>query len=192
MGESDSAKLREKHPRLPKLAMPDFSQSPARESLGFLLARSAHQLRSRLEEELSPIGLHIKQFGVLMSINHFGALSQQQLGGALCIDRSTMVALIDELEQREIVQRHPDPEDRRAHRIDLTELGSELVRQASELADRVEDECLANLSDSERIQLKKLLRRIANLDGATGFEQIPIKPSPRVIESSSRDGSSEE
>ncbi len=153
----------------------DLLKSPARESFGFLLALAAHRFRLQFELELEPLGLNVKHYGILATISHFGPVPQQQLVQSVCIDRSSMVSLIDELEGSGLVERQPDPEDRRAHRVHLTEAGSKAHRQATALIHRSESECLAPLSEEQRNALKHMLALLGDFDHSSGFEHINIK-----------------
>lgn len=164
--------------------MLDPRRTPARERYGFLLAMAAHRMRSRFEEELEPIGLQLKHCQVLAMTNHFGPVPQQRLAESSCIDRTSMVGLLDEMERRDLVQRHPDPIDRRARRIHLTEHGQEMLAKANEIVRGIEDECLAPLSVEEREQLKEMLQRIVDPGAWSGFEHINIKVSGRTGEAS--------
>ncbi|WP_169977271.1 MarR family winged helix-turn-helix transcriptional regulator [Tautonia rosea] len=164
----------------------DPRQTSARERYGFLLAMAAHRLRSRFEEELEPMGVQLKHVQVLAMIYHFGPVAQQRLGESICIDRTSMVGLLDEMERRDLVQRQPDPVDRRAHRIHLTESGQDLFRRANDTVEGVENEVLAPLSEQERLQLKSMLQRIIDPGAWSGFEHINIKVSGRAGEATGR------
>jgi hypothetical protein len=97
-----------------------------------------------------------------------------------------MVGLLDEMEHRDLVQRQPDPVDRRAHRVHLTESGQELFRRANDTVEAVEDEVLGPLSPEERMQLKSMLQRIVDPGAWSGFEHINIKVSGRAGDATGR------
>jgi DNA-binding MarR family transcriptional regulator len=164
----------------------DLRQSPARERFGFLMAMAAHRFRARYEERLEPMGVQLKHVAVLATINHFGPVAQRRLGESVCIDRASMVGLLDEMEHRGLVRRQPDPDDRRAHQIHLTDQGKELLHRANGMVEGVEDECLGPLSTAERGALKDMLQRIVDPGSWSGFEHINIKVSGRAggVESS--------
>ncbi|WP_158633483.1 MarR family winged helix-turn-helix transcriptional regulator [Tautonia sociabilis] len=158
----------------------DPRRSPARERFGFLLAMAAHRFRARFEEELEPLGVQLKHVAILATIDHFGPVRQQRLGESVCIDRASMVGVLDEMEGLGLVRRQPDPVDRRAHRVHLTDSGQELLRQANRIAERTEDDCLGPLSGEERGRLKEMLQRIVDPGSWSGFEHINIKVSSRA------------
>lgn len=91
--------------------------------------------------------------------------TQQQLADALGIHRKVMVGLLDDLEQRDLVERRQHPRDRRAHAIHLTETARQLLPLARRVADQHEDEILMPLDPSERAQLVAVLQRLAELTG---------------------------
>src|SRR4029453_6586738 len=73
--------------------------------IGFLVAKSPAVCPSMGNEALAPLGLHIKEYAVLNVLQSTGAMSQQALGETLGVDRTTMVALMDELERRRLLER---------------------------------------------------------------------------------------
>src|SRR5579875_2669176 len=79
---------------------------------GYLLSRVGAFASHRFAERLAALGLTTRQWGVLNVLDAEGPISQQQLGRAVGVDPSTMVATIDELEQRGLVRRRPLPSDR--------------------------------------------------------------------------------
>jgi DNA-binding MarR family transcriptional regulator len=87
-------------------------------------------------------------------------LNQTRLGNALGIDRSTVVAVIDRLEGRGLVDRKPAPSDRRSYALHLTEQGRALLHQARDLVVAHETRIAKNLNAAEQAQLIELLSRI--------------------------------
>ena len=81
----------------------------------------------------------------------------QQLG----IDRTVMTYLLDDIERAGLVERQPDPADRRARRVVVTDRGHELVAHLQQRLRLAEDHVLTGLSDGEREQFRGLLRRLA-------------------------------
>lgn len=76
------------------------------------------------------------------------------------IDRTTMVALIDDLQERGLVQRRQDPDDRRKNVVELTRVGLDIVRQATRAGDQAERVFLSALSADEAEQFRKTLRTL--------------------------------
>jgi DNA-binding MarR family transcriptional regulator len=124
--------------------------------LFFRLWRVSH---TRFAEALESLGLTTALFALLNVLGaHEGAI-QQEIGAAMGIDPSTMVALIDQLESAGLAQRRPRPTDRRAREVVITPKGRRVLKQARQLALQVEDDVLRGLNGAERRQLLALLRR---------------------------------
>ena len=105
------------------------------------------------------------QLGVLILIDSNDGLSQSELGDALGIDRSTMVAVIDRLERRDLVVRAPSPADRRSYALRLSDVGATLLQSIMPAVLAHERSVTESLSDEERAVLVKLLAKLANGDG---------------------------
>lgn len=123
----------------------------------FLASQAAQQLAN---ERLAPLGITGRKFGVMTLLARSGELSQQTIGERLRIDRTTMVAIIDALEEAGLVRRQRDPNDRRAYAVKLTPKGRTRQRRAAETLENARDEFFAPLSMHEREQLLALLKRL--------------------------------
>jgi DNA-binding MarR family transcriptional regulator len=128
--------------------------------LGFLLGRTHLAHRAVVERSLAPLGLGVKEFGALSLLSAEGPLSQQRLGTRQGVDRTTMVAVIDNLEREGLVERRRNADDRRAYSLHATARGRRVLRRAREAAERAEDDFLAPISAGDRRRLKQLLRRL--------------------------------
>ncbi len=109
---------------------------------------------------LAPFGIHPRDLGVLLVIDSFEPASQQQVALRMGVDRTTMVAIIDALEAKGIIARHPDAEDRRRNVIGLTPAGHDILDQATTASDAAEAKLLAPLNPAESEQLRDLLARV--------------------------------
>ncbi|MBD3882695.1 MarR family transcriptional regulator [Phormidium tenue FACHB-886] len=125
-----------------------------------LLVEAADRTRHLFSDSLAPLKIQVKHFGILFLLAQQGSLSQVQLGKQLEVDRALIVRFVDYLEQLGVVQRTPNPTDRRSHIIVLTTKGNELLAQATDLARTCEEEFLAPLSEREQRQLHRLLARL--------------------------------
>jgi DNA-binding MarR family transcriptional regulator len=112
-------------------------------------------------EALRPQNLNIAHLAVAGLLAERD-LSQRQLIDVMDADKSTMVYLVDELEAQGMVERRPDPSDRRAYAVHLTEVGRARLAEAGALAARVEADALSPLTARERAQLNDMLQRIAD------------------------------
>ncbi len=142
--------------------LPAVEQPPAvlSDQLGFLLGRAHLAHRAIAERALASVGLGGKEFGALCVLVDEGPLSQQRLGERQGVDRTTMVALVDELERKGLVERRRNPDDRRAYSLHATPPARGVLKQAGEAAKRAEDEFLAPIPAGERRRLKALLQRL--------------------------------
>jgi DNA-binding MarR family transcriptional regulator len=132
------------------------------ERIGFLVARTHWIFHERAQEVLSETGerLSIKHFGALSVIADEGPLSQQLLGERMMVDRTTMVTVIDELEQAGMVTRQRNPKDRRAYALEATAAGRKWCSAAAAKLVAAQDELLAPLDARERAELMGLLQRL--------------------------------
>jgi MarR family transcriptional regulator, lower aerobic nicotinate degradation pathway regulator len=129
--------------------------------VGFLLTMVRGGTLAICTEALSPLGLHVKQFGMLLVLASEGAHSQQFLSEWTRMDRTTMVALVDSLEERGYVRRERNPEDRRAYLVTITPGGRRALRRAETVMAKAESRVLASLSQGETKQLLELLAKVA-------------------------------
>jgi len=128
--------------------------------LGFQFAKCGSWLERRLETALEPVGLRVRHFLVLAMLDAAGALSQQEMSGHLSLDPTLMVAVVDELERRELIVRARDPRDRRRYAVSITPAGREAVATARSIADAVGDEVFSPLTKAERRQLAELIGKV--------------------------------
>ena len=137
-------------------SVPDTKVVEYAGQLVFRLWRVSH---TRFAEALESLGLTTALFALLNVLGaHEGAI-QQEIGAAMGIDPSTMVSLIDQLEDAGLAKRRLHPTDRRAREVAITPKGRRVLEQARRLATQVEDDVLRGLSGDERRQLLTLLRR---------------------------------
>jgi len=124
--------------------------------LFFRLWRASH---TRTAEQLESVGLTPALFGLLNVLEDCPGSNQQEIGSSMGIDPSTMVSLIDQLEDAGLAKRRPHPDDRRAREVAITPKGRRLLERARRKANDVQDEVLQGLTPTERRQLLTLLRR---------------------------------
>jgi DNA-binding MarR family transcriptional regulator len=128
---------------------------------GYLVSRMGWFAARQFGLRLATLGLTTRMWGVLNVLDAEEAVSQQQLGRAVGMDPSSMVATIDELEAKGWVERRRHPTDRRAHALYLTDAGRETLGRGRALSREAQEELLAPLSADERRQLHDLLLRLA-------------------------------
>ena len=128
------------------------------DSLGFLLNRAARAVASHLAAELQPLGLTTAQWVVLHHVATHPGEHQESVARALGVDAPTLVGVLGRLETRGLVERVPDPADRRRRLVRVTPAAEPAAGAACARA--VNERAAAGLSEPEREQLRALLRRV--------------------------------
>lgn len=123
-----------------------------------LLARVA---RRSAEEALAPLGVRPRHVVVLTILRDHGALTQGALAEALRLDPANLVGLLNELEERGLLSRRRDPEDRRRHIVEMSAAGRDALDRADGALASVQDDLLEGLDPEERETLHALLLRAA-------------------------------
>jgi DNA-binding MarR family transcriptional regulator len=131
-----------------------------RERVPFLLYRTAQASHALANEMLSEIDITARQVGILTLIIERGPMTQTELGAELEIDRTTMVELLDRLEDRGLIERRRRADDRRAFMIHPTDAGLTAKAQAIEVLDKQQAAFLEPLSSRERTALADMLSRL--------------------------------
>src|SRR4029453_6512200 len=112
----------------------DTPPEPLASAPGFLLSWNGQRIARKFAEALGPLGPPPPHFGVLTLISASPGSAQRELVDRSMIDASTMVAVIDELEERGLAERRPDPSDRRRRAVYLTPQGRRTLERAREAA----------------------------------------------------------
>ena len=130
------------------------------EDTGFLLSRSSGLAVRTTNAHLTRFGLRVRQFSVLSVACDRDGITQRELAEVLGLDPSQIVALVDELAAAGLVERRPDPRDRRTRLVSATRRGRSVRRRASAAADDGREQYLAPLTPEDRAVLHDLLRRL--------------------------------
>ena len=130
-------------------------------SATFLMKRLGFAAKERAMAAYEETGLHPYHHAILLVLGEGSRATQGSIADALGYDRGQLVGLLDELEERELVERRRDPNDRRRHLVRLTPEGKRALRRLRTLSRQLEDEFLAPLSHEERADLHALLLRLA-------------------------------
>src|SRR2546429_298765 len=129
------------------------------------MTRLSVHLESQLTELLAPLGIQPRHFGMLSLLIEQDGRSQHQLAEPLNVHRNVMVGLVDELEERGLVERRRHPVDRRAHAVHLLPAGRELRAEADILVTEFEAKLLGGLSADEAATFVELQKRISEHAG---------------------------
>jgi len=127
------------------------------EVLGYLLKHAHLALERYTDTALGRFGITSRDLGALRVIAGGEAKSQQDVAGILGVDRTSMVALLDALEQAGIVARRPSEQDRRRNVIELTKPGREIFVQAEQSSLAVEKDFVGVLGDEGASGLRRAL-----------------------------------
>ncbi|MFJ1600317.1 MarR family winged helix-turn-helix transcriptional regulator [Streptomyces sp. NPDC088261] len=117
----------------------------------------AHRLAS---DGFGTVGARGYHYRILAALDEFGVASQAELGRRCSMDRSDVVAAINELAEQDCVERTPDPDDRRRNQVTLTPAGRRQLGRLDRALDGVQDDLLAPLSAEDRQTLTHLLSRL--------------------------------
>lgn len=142
---------------------PDLSRR-----LGYLLKHAQQRMAELNGQALAPYDINGRELAVLVVLAGRGPASQQQAAQRLGIDRTTMVALLDTLQNKGLVSRHPHADDRRRNVVDLTEAGRDTLRRAVPAADAAERQFLAPLGSRDAERLRDSLQAIIRHGGLDG------------------------
>jgi DNA-binding MarR family transcriptional regulator len=126
-----------------------------------LLKHALVELDELHQAHLATTGVNARELAVLLLLDGREPDSQQQAAIRLGVDRTTMVALLDGLEDKGLVARHPDAHDRRRNVVALTQAGGATLARATRASDKAEQELLAGLDEADSARLRELLARIA-------------------------------
>jgi MarR family transcriptional regulator, lower aerobic nicotinate degradation pathway regulator len=130
-----------------------------------LLSHLSAQSDRLMTEGLARADARRWHYAVLASLQEFGPGSQATLSRRTAIYRSDMVGVLNELAERGLVERAPDPDDRRRNVITITAQGRRHLRRLDKVLDDLHDELLAPLLPAERDQFVQLLTRLLDHHG---------------------------
>jgi DNA-binding MarR family transcriptional regulator len=139
--------------------------------LGYLLKHAQLTLGGLTAAALAPSGISGRQLAVLIAIDSAAPLSQVAAASRLGVDRTTMVALIDELEAAGLLHRQRDQADRRKNVVVLTEAGQRTLAAARQASDAAERKFLSPLPAEQAAALRAALRAVA-FPGVQGADPL--------------------
>jgi MarR family transcriptional regulator, transcriptional regulator for hemolysin len=158
-------------------------------NLGFLLYELAHRYVRRFEFHARDMSLTLLQCKVLAYLASCEGISQSKLAEMIDVEPMTMVRMLDRMETEELLQRRPDPADRRARCLYLTARAGPMLKKIDRLAEKTRAECLAGIGNADRDRLVSMIERMYDNFGALASQSVvPSKTTPRqkVIRRKSR------
>jgi DNA-binding MarR family transcriptional regulator len=141
------------------------------ETIGAMLGQVARLLRRSFDERARSTGITRPQWQVLTLLDRNPGINQGGLSELLEVEPITTGRMIDRLQEAQIVERRPDPHDRRAWRLHLTGKGEEMLDKLRPLASETLAEALVGLAKDDQEQLMVMLERIrSNLSRKPSLE----------------------
>ena len=138
--------------------LPMIHETPSR-TLGFVLNDVAHLMRKRFEQRAraAALGLTRAQAAVLANLARQEGINQVSLAQILELEPITLARLLDRLQGAGLIERRPDPKDRRAHLLYLTETAYPLLDRIFALAAEVRADALAGIPEPDRNRLLDMM-----------------------------------
>lgn len=134
---------------------------PRPRGTAFLLSQVGAHAAARFAERVSELGVIPADIGLLRMIAMRPGRSQRSLAEEMGVVPSRVVALVDNLERKGLVERQRNPEDRRNYALHLTEDGTRVMTEMRRIGSAHEDDICAALDPAQRAQLTELLEAIA-------------------------------
>jgi DNA-binding MarR family transcriptional regulator len=120
----------------------------------------ARQLRHQSRDSLAPWDISPSHSRALMVLGRHGTMRLNELSDHLRIAPRSTTEVVDALQERSLVQRSPDPHDRRATLVELTEDGVDIMNRAREARAKESEAYFGRLSKTDRAALSRILRRL--------------------------------
>lgn len=120
----------------------------------------ARMRRNTFDQMMKPLGVTRAQWWVLAQLSRHDGMMQTQLADVLDVGKSSVGALIERLESAKLIERIPDPIDKRGKRVYLTRVAYQLVKRMIDEENRFNQQMLSRLSAEEGDQLIRLLGNI--------------------------------
>jgi DNA-binding MarR family transcriptional regulator len=174
---------RERLNHLLRLLLPDVDRylphMPAQRS-GYLLLHAYRDLRRRSDDALGALGIQIRHFAALATLDDLGPCAQQQLAHGLGITESAVVQIVDDLQDAGLVERGRNPHDRRQYVLEVTAFGRTRLEQGRDAILAVQEKVTAALGDNGDKELRELLTKILDGPSESGASTaIPPARRPR-------------
>lgn len=130
------------------------------DSIGFLINDTARLFRRTFDGNIRELGMTSLQWRAVARLNLEPGMRQSELADLLEVEPITLSRMIDRLAESGMVCRKPDPNDRRAWNLYLSEKAQPLMEQLQQEADHVQELALTGLDKQERAQLAQLVERV--------------------------------
>lgn len=135
------------------------------DNLAAMLSDTARLMRRSFDARARQIGVTRPQWRVLSVLRRFEGINQGGLAELIEVEPITVCRMVDRLQEAQLVERRPDPDDRRSWLLFLTPKALELLGQLRPLAEEMLDEALEGVSPNDRAilttSLDKMRRNLA-------------------------------
>jgi DNA-binding MarR family transcriptional regulator len=126
-------------------------------AISWLLADASRLIRKLADRRLATIGLTRAQWQALGNLRRMGPLTQAALAEIMEVETATIARLIDRLEAAGWIERKPEANDRRVKLVSMTEKATDIMDEVGVIGQKLRDDMLIDLSQTEREQLVVLL-----------------------------------
>lgn len=138
-------------------------------NIGYLLSDSSRLLRRAFDERVRTLGLTAVQARLLLSLQKFPNNNQAFYAERIEVEPITLTRIVDRMEEAGWIERMPDPDDRRARRLHLTDKSRGIVSKLRSRVEGLVEDMVTGLSPDERAELIRLLHAVAaNLAAGRG------------------------
>ena len=128
---------------------------------GFLLGKLGLAMKAKALKAFDQAGFEAYHYSLLALLDEGDRETQATIANVLGVDRSQLVGILDALEERGLVERRRDPQDRRRHVVSLTPAGRRQLVKLRGIVSQVEDEFFGTLDPQDRAALHRVLLRLA-------------------------------
>ena len=144
---------------------PDLDLGTLPDLIGYVVRRAQISIFQDFYRTLTPLDLRPAEFSVVLVVGRNPAVRQRRVGEALGIQASNLAVLIDRLVERRLMERRPNPADRRTVALHLTQQGEALLSEANRLVAQHDRRVVEQFSEADHARLLEWLRGIARSPG---------------------------
>lgn len=130
------------------------------DTLGEAFMAVSRQLRGITQEALAPWDINPSHLRALRALNHHGTMRLSKLSDHLRIAPRSATEVVDALEAKALVRRRPDPDDRRATLVEVTEYGASVLAAIRAARGTESERIFSRLSQEDRAHLERILRTL--------------------------------
>lgn len=131
-------------------------------SFGFVLITFFKKVANEFNKSLKQYSINMNHYRILITVYNNENINQKKLGEILNIDRTTIVHLLDYLEDINYLKRKTNHEDRRSFKLTLTKKGNSIIEPICTIRDEVQDKCLKECTDNEKKIFREICRKIGD------------------------------